>query len=590
MIDLTLYPLIGFFIITTFVFYPKLRLRFSSKFLPLSDIVLIGISQLILSLEVLALCGWFHWWLAIALYLALTEFSLLLYLPRQSSLQTVKEDDQYYDFARTCLFFLITLLVFSSLYGIRFSSDSYGKFLGRGRILAENFYHPPVNLKTLEYSRNSQAPVSYLTTGLVFQFFKSDALIARGIPIFFSVMTVWFILLWGGGVAGRVGGKVAVFFLCCSYWYLKSSLMVMQEAPLIFFTTAMFMKFRQWERERQPIHLLLALVSCCLAILSKESALVLGLLLAPFLLYGLIQLESARVRLVLLMFWASLPLILWWGHNLYHWGNPVFPFLNSIFPGPLQEVWRASFSQFQSILPEIQVSSTRFMKLLGATFPFFWLALWGIWKSRNQKTTWFFLSSIVITGLYFYFWGGRWLVRYLVFFVGPYSVFALIGLKSIFPSIKVKEFGGFLATSATVVVFVIWGVYLYRMPDYFLAKKAEFELLNWVKQDGSELRGSRVLGDDAIPLVNWYLDPHDEIEVYRFHEPKFLIQHEGAFSANMDAEALKLLLQEKDFGFILKGNRKNLNSDFYNTVASDSKSFKLTYNKKGIRIWKVISN
>jgi len=236
-------------VVCHFVFYGRVV-----SFRTAINSILIGEYGFITLAIVLGAVGLFHLWLLGPLLLGCFLGARVLFGGIPST-----EKGKKGDITKLHLIFILVAVVFALLLSqirpLRFSSDSYGKYMGLGRIIAVTHTLPVVDPETLENSHSSRSPVTALHSALLFALLKADGQIARGTPLYFFILTVLLLMGWGYEAKGLLGSFVFPIVALGSLYFLHMIISVTQEPPILFFSTLSFYYLRHYLSEKSILSL-----------------------------------------------------------------------------------------------------------------------------------------------------------------------------------------------------------------------------------------------------------------------------------------------------------------------------------------------
>ena len=550
----------------------------------ISNYVLVGL------MLVLGLAGLFYIWLLLPL--ALILFYLLGLILRKLSWIDLAEGTQFSKMHLVILLCLIAFLLFQSqLLPHDFSADTYGKYLGNAREISSEHKIPSVNLDTLEHSHISRPPIAMLYNAYIFSLLHPDEQLARGMPIYFTILTLILLMAWGYEEKGKDASIVVPVVVLGSIYFWKTSLAVMQEPSLLFFCTLSFYCLNKYLTDRCLLHLIALIGSLTLGLLSKDSMLLVsGLIFVSLFFFSNTKKEPVSIIGYGLLF--SFPVLLWYSKNYYIWGNPVFPLFDNIFKSKLYEYTSLSSKITSPILKANAVPLSRFLSQFVTTFPLF--ALWGLYSVRNWRKGYIKIISITfsLTLIYLMVSGMRWLPRYLSHFVGVYAVCAGIELarlkEQLLSNIKWK----FILVPACLLVAVGLSIHRHQLPDYYEVKKYRFKAMEYFEEHAQNKKEIRFLGDETLGLANWYSKSGKKYIAFRFHDLNFIKATNGDFNLSENSSYFYQKLKGIGIEYIFSAHRKKVytQTNFWEVIEEDKEHFKLVFDDYGAKIWKLVEN
>jgi hypothetical protein len=324
------------------------------------------------------------------------------------------------------IFLLVPAVVlgFAFLRGF-FAGDTYEYWLPAGWQTAVTGWIPDY-MKGYYYAG---MPLPSLFFAATFSLFgRHNEFLALWVPLFFSSATLWLMYQWG---KERGLEKYYLYFLVTLFvtnqLFAELGWGLLQEAPVLFFATAVFYYLDRLLEKYTFFDLLLFSASLTLAAVSKIS----GLFLLPLLVYAFFKLKDQR-RVLAYSFVLLLPLLVWLVRNYLIFGNPVFPALASWFSSPDSMVLHA-YQSFQA--EDIKYFSflnriTYVLPQLLSAIPFILLSFYGFYKSKR----WFYAGLVLAFALlkeYYLFTSTQSATRYYYFLLGLLAVYAVLGLAKL---------------------------------------------------------------------------------------------------------------------------------------------------------------
>ena len=316
-----------------------------------------------------------------------------------------------------------------------FTSDTVTTYLPWARTIVEQGSIPAFDASYSGYAV-SYPPFLYATIAFLFSFFGTyiDS-IPAAIPIMYSCFAVFLITNWGEEYTDHNISYFIVLSILLSPLYISACTPVLPEAPLLFFATASFYFLFKYLKNKETTFLVLFCVSSALMSLTKDSGLLISLMLFCIAIIG----TKDKKGIAKIFVWFSLihiPNILWAVRNFYYFNNPIYPSFSSIFKNsiylnnPNFEI--LSYTPFW-YKPSIQVMFLVF--LIG--FPAFVFTF--IYMLRNIKKTevQYFIACFSVFIIFLYISGWALLTRYLIPFLGVFALYAGIELSRWYNAIPI---------------------------------------------------------------------------------------------------------------------------------------------------------
>ncbi len=225
------------------------------------------------------------------------------------------------------LFLVFLLLKVKSLYPPIFR-DSLFVYLPQAIIISRTHLWPLadcVDNPTLSFT---YPPLLTSKLALLFQLLPSNDAVASAVPLYYSLLAGFLIVSWIRLKKPGTSPYVALSLLAlCPLFLYYSGFFVLQEAPILFFTTATLLCFSEYLRSRtNSAHFTTALAGGLL-VPTKVLGSILFLILVPFLLRS----KNARRHLFFIV--CIVPMLLYAGRNVYHFGQPFYPYNLAIKTG-----------------------------------------------------------------------------------------------------------------------------------------------------------------------------------------------------------------------------------------------------------------
>ena len=340
--------------------------------------------------------------------------------------------------SKTSILLVLGFAIFIFLYQKNtfppFTPDTLAAYLSWARIIVNEGSIPAFYLETNAYYTTYLPPLLYTNIAFLFSFFNEyvDS-IAATIPLIYLCFFVFLITNWGEEYvdAGRSVPLLILLSLLMApplnFLYIGSR--VLQEAPLLFFATASFYLLFKYLRTKENIFLVLVAISSSLGALTKQSGLLISVMLFCILVIK-VEKKKELYNLLILFPLFHIPSILWAIRSLYFYNNPVYPSFGSIFKniylGPASIIGSSGGSQYS--FPEM-------FTLFFITFPAFIFTLFYIFRNRRTVEVQYTVACFAVFLIILYISGWRLLVRYLFPFLGIFALYAGIEMSRLYDKI-----------------------------------------------------------------------------------------------------------------------------------------------------------
>jgi len=567
-------------VVCHFVIYGK-----TISFRSVINSVLIAEYVFITAAIVLGTAGFFYWWLLLPLLLGCFYGARVLSWRFHAG-----EDRNTGKITQVHVFFILAFVVFALLLSqirpVRFSSDSYGKYMGLGRIIAVTHTLPVVDPETLENSHSSRAPVTALHSALLFALLKAHGQIARGTPLYFFILTVLLLMGWGYEAKGLVGSFVFPIVALGSLYFLHMIISVTQEPPVLFFSTLSFYYLRHYLSERSILSLFYLVAAVSLGLLSKESMLA----VACITLIGLVASCRSRQEFVRLVFCGllfSFPVIMWFARNYYYWGNPVFPFFENFFTSWFYDYTLLGRTISAPIIRGADLTSLQFVKAFMLTFPLILFAVSHVVRHWEEDYVKVVFVALLVTFIFLVSGGLRWLVRYLVLFLGVYAAFAgmeVIRIKErFFPRVRWQ----FILGVAGILIVTGFSVHASRLPSYKQTKGYRFKVMEYFERETPNKKVLRFFGNETLDLATWYSRTGKVYMVYRLHDLRFIKLIGGKLDFMRGTNYLHKEFKKAGIEYVYFVKRKDPYEQIFRNIEGDQSRFKLIYENGQAKVWKL---
>lgn len=429
--------------------------------------------------------------------------------------------------------------------------DSYRFYLPWGRIIASENVIPASHLENNLSFIFPNLPLLYIQIAFLFEFGFQSVQSAFSLILFYSAFIVLFIL----NIDKRYCSSCALI-LFTNATFVRTSTGILQDVPLMFFSTIAFYSLFAFSKKNSKFSLILLAISCSLASLSKPSGIIIS-----FLIFILV-LPKAKIN----AFWfvlAFIPVSIWISRNYFLYGMPLPPFLGSLFNSPyskyfespmiwtsIEELRKKVLIHFFIILPTIVFSSLHIIRNIKDTSIQYFLFL-------------FFSFAIFIT---FFAYPSS---RYFLPFFGYLSYFAGVQFNNL--RLKFKK-----EISVSVLVLII-------LVSSCPSQKGEWESLALFKED-------KIVLGVASNILIW----HGNLTVFEPESFVFRILNDGWFDYTQDANYYFELCKRLNIGYIFDNPKGDMPDVHYALLSKvlikidESPLFELIYDDYGIRIWRIL--
>lgn len=580
----------------------------SRKYLHIVISVLVG--EFVLTL-ILLLFGFFHLFYGwLVLVVTVLVAGILGWFIRAKNVSAVSEISLSpraagFILLATALFFVIQMPMLidpttPKMFGIRifdaiaakfwfspFTADSLGAYLPWAREIAESNYIVPFSVNVGEYTFG-YPPLLHTHAGYLLSLFGfNNEAAPAAVPLLFLAATILIIFLWGQQYMQEreqehVDETVPLFGLICllaSPIVYGIGIKVLQDPPLMFFTTAAFFMLFNYLKTKQDVFLILTVLSTCMCNLSKYNGLIISLVIFLVLLIKC-RTRTDWTKITLLFIFFNIPFICWSIRNFYCFDNPVFPILSGLFRGP-----------YNSPVYEVPIASTglylrRTASGVISSLPVLIPAIAYMFKNRNKAEVQIVVSAFMVLLAFVAVSATYPLARYYLFpFLGILTVFAGIEVAAFFESNKTLKTQKRRIATLLLIALVICVPF-----TYFHTVTAE-ECVQWENDENTvkhipEIRNSIVFVDKgAGPALSWYYNVTQISLVSR--QVRVIIN--GSVRNNESAEYYYTVFKKLRLNYIydtVYDDSDDLQYIF-EVVDNDTANYTLIYNTKGNRVWKV---
>jgi len=489
------------------------------------------------------------------------------------------------------LLFAVFILAIQLIIIYPFTSDTFAKYLPWGRIIANEEVIPAFHLQNNSRYVISLAPLLYTHIALLFSLFGICAEnFSVGIPLFFSLATIFLIYAWCREFADENVSLFAMIALLSSILFLMFSPIVMQEAPLLFFATALFYLFFKYIKTRDNLYLVLLSLASSLLILSKES----GIVLAILVFLGLLvksknKNEIKHISVVFLIF--NMISFFWLARNFYYYGNPAFPMLTNIFDGELSQYMEVSKEIVKPFIKRALISPQQFFINIFLYFPAIVFAFIYMYGNRKDFFVQFVFACFIILILVMTLTTPRLLVRYMYPFIGVLAVFAAVEMSKtydwIFPNILIENKRK-IANIMIIILMIAFIMAIKLAPvsfyEYQNGLGEEKNLLNYLQQHEGT-KDIRILRGAVAPSsVIWY----GNYTIMGPYSLSFIVLNEGKmFYLNETSGYYYTIFNRTGIDYVCYVLDQSVEGHMFTEICNDKEHFELVFNGSEIRLWKV---
>lgn len=547
------------------------------------------IADYILSMYLL-ICGISHLFYGPLILTLSIITAILIWLIFKDKIPTIDSVKIDRSMILTVLLFAVFILAIQLIITYPFTSDVFGKYLPWARIIANEHNIPPLHLQNNPKYFISVAPLLYTHIALLFSLVGINAeYLTTGVPLFFSAATIFLVYTWSKEYNDKCVPLFAMLALLTSISFLSLSPVVLQEAPILFFATALFYLFFKYVKTRDNLHLLILSAASALLILTKES----GLVIATLIFFGLLvksrSLKEVRYVSLVFILLNILPSI-WMMRNFYYFGNPVFPWFAQMFGGELSQYMAVSKQVIGPYISTVVISPQQFVTSTFITFPAIAVAFIYMYRHRMDFETQFVFICYIASILVMAATGSRLLVRYLYPFIGVFAVFAAVEMSKaynwIFPKNMIQNKRGIagIVISVLMIAFIIvihsGLVTLYPYQNGF---GEESDMLNYLQlHEGA--KDVRIFGDSIPSAAVWY----GNYTPMRPHDASFIVLNNGKIIyLNQTSDYYYIVFKKTKIDYVYDKRDRNWLNKMFTEINNDKEHFELVFNGSEIRLWKV---
>lgn len=490
---------------------------------------------------------------------------------------------------------ILTVLLFAAfIIGLQvagwcFTSDTFGRYLPLGRIIANEHTIPAFHLQNYSEYAISRMPLLYILIAFLFSLFKTNAEnLSLGIPLFFTLSTIFLLFAWGKEYKDKNVPFFVMITLLLSLSFFLFSPVVLQESPLLFFATAMFYLLFKYVKTRENLYLILLSASSSLLILTKYS----GILLSVLVFLGLLiksrsKKELGHIFIVFLLF-NTLALI-WFARNFYYFGNPVFPFFAQLFSGELNHYQELISPFWELYALENYISPLHFIKDMFLYSPAIIFAFIYMYKNKKSFEVQFVFASyiVLIFAMAATFNGSILRERFMYPFMGVLALFAAIEMSKIYDLVLPKfMIINKTKIAKTMVVVGVASLLLIAVTAYpFVHRFNEGNNLLDYLQQHEGTKDVRIFGDSEVDELDWYGN-------YTMIGPcwclSFIELNNGEpFYLNRSSEYYYGVFKRTGIKYVYDNPKLCAFDQIFIEINNDKKHFEIVYDNNGTRLWKI---
>lgn len=488
------------------------------------------------------------------------------------------------------LFFALFLLVIQEHipYLTDAMNDAMDAYFPWARIIVQERSIPPFHLENNVYFAIFKQPVLYTHLALLFSSQGNYSLeITRSLPIFYATLTVLLLLNWGREHGNRFIPWFIVISLFGVWPYIPThSIFIIEEMPLLFFTTSSFYLLFQYWRTKRNIFLISLAMASSLAALTKN----LGFLTLILVLIGLFmriedKREISKIATVFLV--LGLPTLAWSFRSLYFYDHLFFTYdLSSI---------SQSMVTFQSI--ERKEVFIKFLKDVIVCFPALLFSVLYMYENRRNPEARFLLLAVLLV-FSFLFLVNDLRIRHILLLTGVLALYSGVKLSQIYDPIQIPHKKAVLAS---VLIFLV-AFSFFRITNHYASFDpyyCEKEIADYILEN--ELSGGSVYiwSTRWSSSLIWYANA----TIILPNSRHFLeLSHGRQFEYGRGSEYYHSIFKEIGIAYVysksketpadIEAGRKIYerieNREIYEKINDDEKNFDLVYDKNGLRLWRVL--
>lgn len=544
--------------------------------------VIIGSYILSVYIIIFGMLHLFNGVLILALSLLTTIFIWLIL--KRSKLTNIESVDIDRSMILTVLLFAV-FIIGLQVAGQCFTSDTFGRYLPLGRIIANEHTIPAFHLQNYSEYAISRMPLLYTLIALLFSLFKTNAEnLSLGIPLFFTSSTIFLLYAWGKECKDKNVPIFVMIALLLSFSFFLLSPVVLQESILLFFATAMFYLLFKYVKTRENLYLILLSASSALLVLTKSSGIVLsGLVFLALLIKSRNKKEVGHIFSIYLLFNALV--LIWFVRNFYYYSNPVFPYLAQLFSGELNHYLELLSPIRKLRISEFYVSPLQFIKDIFRCFPAIIFAFTYMYKNKKSFEVQFVFTSYIATILAMAATAPRLLVRYMYPFIGVLAVFAAIEMSKIYDLVlpKIMIVNKQKIAKIAVVIGIMSLLIIAMTPSQNSRFDEGHNLLVYLQQHEGT-KDVRIFGDSGVDELKWYGN-------YTMITPACLlyivINNGEPFQLNKSSDCYFDVFKKLNIMYVYDTPNRHAIEQIFIEINNDKEHFELVYNNNGTRLWKV---
>lgn len=358
------------------------------------------------------------------------------------------------------------------------------------------------------------------------------------------------------------------------------------EAPLVFGATWLMYMLWRFSVEKQDQFLYYAMLGSSLCLLSKYT----GILFTGLLIVYILEDRRFHRKTWVMFLLLHLPCLVWYGRNIYYFGNPIPPFLGFLTTDPLIKSWWHGFWLLEHKESHLEWGFRLFnLLLIPVLLPLLiaWIVLFPL--SARMRAERSFKRFYILFGAFALMWlAYNPDMRYLMPFYGAALIQVGGFLGNVLslprgkegPSIGVLRYllSPITLISLTIVVIILQAVYVKRVfPDYITPN---LQAIAFLQKEEKAAPGTRVF-TDTDHLMTWQAD----FTVFVPPTPKFAPEF---LEARRTGDFYKLLSSYRIQYVINHPWKSPWEESVFSRIEGDGKHFRQIYSDKETIIWKVL--
>ena len=491
-----------------------------------------------------------------------------------------------------------------------FSFDTLNTYFPWARIIVNEHSIPAFHFESNYRYVVSYPTLLYTSIAFLFSLFgEYNDSIPAAIPIVYSCFFIFFIANWGKEYKDRNVPFFIVLSLLLSHPYFSIfNSLVLQEAPILFFTTVSFYLLFKYLKTKETVFLVLLSISSALGSLTKDSGMLISVLLFCIL---IIESKNKNEIYKLSIFpLLHIPNILWALRNFYYFNNPVYPLFVSIFKNSIYANL-TSIATWGAHLPTSQEMAINFFM----AFPAFLFTLFYMFKNRRNAEVRYLVACFVIFLFFLHIHGGRLLIRYLYPFLGVFALYAGIEISKLYDIIPIKivKEKKNVIIKIVLTILCVMIIMIPSVPNFLseiknsnytsavnsinynsfsigepdISIKKELNVLEYLQNN--DKRKNLIILSDYDLVNNWYgeytsirlIDLQFSILNYEINNEPFDVTKNNTYLYNN--------LKKIDIDYIYDSPESKCGSIeiLFDKINQDPAHFELVYNKDGHRLWKM---